>query len=220
MTETSNSLQLAVLKNKIYDLKKTRDENLKKLNTIQKEEFALSEKINRLTEKVKDLQKNIDEIIDKENIKTINKFLSSSTSIPNRSVYIPYLCIRLKRFISEDKIKELLAPIFTENWKDTGKKPKVDTTTYCPYPDYWEDDTKSIDFLISKENPKTKEVLHINWYANYTKNKGKIEIEKSKIKLQNIHTLIHILQTNQEIIDFDLERYPNFITSIIKKIQE
>ena len=50
MTEVSNSLQLTILRNKIHDLKKTREENLKKLNTIQKKEFALSEKINRLTE--------------------------------------------------------------------------------------------------------------------------------------------------------------------------
>ena len=220
MTEVSNSLQLTILRNKIHDLKKTREENLKKLNTIQKKEFALSEKINRLTEKVEDLQKNINKIIDKKNIKTINKFLSSSTSIPNRSIHIPYLCIRLKNIVSEDKIKELFAPIFTENWKNTSKKPKVSTTTYCRHPDYWEDNAKSIDFLISKENPKTKEVLHVNWCANYTKNKGNIKIEKSKIKLQNIHTLIHILQTNQEIIDFDLEKYPQFITSIVKKIQE
>ena len=63
-----------------------------------------------------------------------------------------------------------------------------------------------------------KEIIHINWYANYTKNKSNFEIRDSKLKLNHVFQLIKILQTNPNIQDFKLEDYPNLMSVIVEKI--
>ena len=51
MSEEFNSLTIAVLRNKVYDLKKSREENLKKLKELQNKTSSLSQKINEITPK-------------------------------------------------------------------------------------------------------------------------------------------------------------------------
>ena len=220
MSEEFNSLTIAVLRNKVYDLKKSREENLKKLKELQNKTNSLSQKINEITKKKKKVQSSLQEKVEAENIKTVKQLLTSTASIPNRSVHIGFFRIKLKSVIPEEEIFKILSPIFNEDWNNTDKKQIIETTTYCPYPDYWEDDTKNIDFFISKENPKTKEIIHINWYANYTKNKSNFEIRDSKLKLNHVFQLIKILQTNPNIQDFKLEDYPNLMSVIVEKINQ
>ena len=220
MSEEFNSLTIAVLRNKVYDLKKSREENLKKLKELQNKTNSLSQKINEITDKIQKVQSSLQEKVEAENIKTVKQLLTSTASIPNRSVHIGFFRIKLKSVIPEEEIFKILSPIFNEDWNNTDKKQIIETTTYCPYPDYWEDDTKNIDFFISKKNPKTKEIIHINWYANYTKNKSNFEIRDSKLKLNHVFQLIKILQTNPNIQDFKLEDYPNLMSVIVEKINQ
>lgn len=220
MSEKINPLTIDFLRNKVDDLKKSRKENLKKIKELQGKINSLSQKIDEITYKIQKTQSSLQEIVEAENVKTVKQLLTSTAPIPNRSVHIGFFRIELKNVISEEEIHKILSPIFNEDWNNTDKKQIIETTTYCPYPDYWEDDTKNIDFLISKENPKTKEIIHINWYANYTKNNSNFKIRDSKLKLNHVLQLIKILQTNPNIKDFVLEDYPNLMSAIVEKINQ
>ena len=220
MSDKFSSLSLAVLRNKIYELHKAREENYKKLKELENQTNSLSRRITAISDKIDDLQCTLNEKMEAENVKIVQQFLTSTASIPNRSISIGFFRIDFKQVTSEEETLKLLQSFIPDDWQDTDKKQIVETTTYCPYPDYWEDDTKSIDFFVSKENPKTKEVIHTNWYANYTKNRGHFSIKNSKLKLNRVRQLIYTLQTNPNINDFVLSDYPNLMSAIVKVLQQ
>jgi len=123
----------------------------------------------------------------------VTNFIENIKTKPNTNnlIQISGFPLTLKKVTSPERVQTSIRKI-TKHWeKITNVLPEKHTTSFCGIPDYWEDETVSIDNLLCVKNKTTNETLTITYYANHTENTSKIWIDGqiTPETLRNIITL-------------------------------